>query len=273
LDREALRAVSVLYAIALRHFGATGAAMIGRECERGTLVRVGDSSSADLRLAGVGASAADIFCDGATWRIRRPDGSIRPVVDGDAIAIGPWTVVLVLGEGDSSPVDRSEPDDDLDLPRFSVLSGGAAYMRGTQPALLGASPWCELLLSEMHLPVAAIACRSRTGTTCVYPIPAVALRRNGRRVASRVSLRDGDRLEAGGTDGCVVVFSDPREELDRLIGAIRREPRVASAPDASPRWRQWLDRAHVDATPLEALLIAIGFAVAVAYALLVWLRW
>jgi hypothetical protein len=259
----------VLFVVALRHFGATGAAVISRAGARGEVVRLGDSSRADLRLAGAGGSAAELLSDGAGWRVRRPDGSVGRVRDGDAVACGPWLVVLALADApdpaEPCPADDPAGDDDAALPRFTVAGAEPAYVRDTAPALLGAAPWCGLRLAPLGLPVAAVVRRDRFGATSAYPVPGVDLRRGGRRMTAPARLRDGDMLEAGGAPA--VRFSDPQEELDRLHGAVSAEAPPAAPPPRLGRG----DDAWV--TVSEAALWAAAAAVALGYAALVWSRW
>lgn len=263
----------MLFVVALRHFGATGAAMIWRSGLRGEVVRLGDSSRADLRLAGAGAAAAELLSDGAAWRLRRPDGSVRRVRDGDTVTYGPWIVVLLLAEEPDATAEAPPPEDllggdaDAGLPRFSAEGGEPSYVRDRMPALLGAAPWCALRVEAVGLPVAAVVRRDGAGATVVYPIPGVDLRRDGERVTMPTRLRDADALRAGGAGAPVMRFADPQEELDRLLGTV-----VLESPSRTPPPRLGRgDDAFV--TLAEAALWAVGAAVALAYAGLVWSRW
>lgn len=251
----------MLYVVALRHFGATGAAMIARSATRGTVVRLGDSARAEMRLAGAGAAPVELLADSTGWRVRRPDGSGHRVRDGDSIALGPWLVVFVDFDGTAA-----EPTHvDIDLPRFEVPDCDPVVLRDPAPTILGAAPWCGLTASGIDVPAVAIVARDARGATIVYPIPGVELRRNGRAVTARIGLSDGDVLDTGRASPTRVRFSDPREELDRLLVALRSGGTLPEAAPAPPRC------AFVTRT--EAALWTATAMILIAFGSVVWWRW
>ncbi len=251
----------MLYVLALRHFGATGAAMIARSATRGTVVRLGDSSRADMRLAGAGVSPVELLSDGERWRVRRPDGSGHRVRDGDSISLGPWLLVLV--EVDDIAAESSHVN--VELPRFEIADHVPSVLSDTAPTILGAAPWCGLTAPGIDVPAAAIVVRDARGSTIVYPIPGVELRRNGRAVAARVALSDGDVLDTGHASPTRLRFSDPREELDRLLGALRSD---GTAPEVTPPPPRC---AFV--TRIEAALWTATAVILIAFGSVVWWRW
>jgi hypothetical protein len=255
--------VTVLHVVALRHFGATAAAIVARADARGELLRVGASTDADLRLRGAGDATAELFCDGSTWWVREARDSPRAARDGDALAVGPWTLVVLLCSDDE---DGSRECDVGDMPRMSCEGEEVVFPARGVPAILGTGPWCALRLRAVELPAAAVIRRGARRATRLYPVPGVELRCDGERVSRPVDLRDGDRLQAGGARAPIVTFLDPAEQLDRLLGAFGPAP-AEEPPAPANRMRR------ADVTAFEAALWGVAIAGLVGYAALAWVRW
>jgi hypothetical protein len=237
----------VLFVIALRALGAAGAAMISRPARRGLTVRIGGSAVDDIRLTGAVGAGAELLCDGDGWTLRA-GGRVRRASDGTSFVLGPWTIVVALGD-DGPPLAG-------DAARLELDGEGDIALPGSEPALVGAADWCAVRIPRLAIPVAAVLRSDPSGATWLYPLDAVPLRRNGARVRAPVRLADGDTIRLGGE---TVRFADPREQLDRLLGAVRGEP------PPRPRTPQ--------ATTTEVVLWTVGAAALVGYLSVAWIRW
>lgn len=254
----------MLYVLAIRHFGATGAAMISRPATANTLVRVGASSSDDLRLGGASGPGADLFFDGAAWLVRLPEGVVRRACDGDHFTLGPWMVVLIgVDDQSASLVDVEPAAHAADAPHFEC-DGAVLPLAGFEPRLVGAAPWSAVRFEALELGVVAVARRLADGGTLLYPLPSVATHVNDARVRQPTRLSSGDAIAFGRPGRGRLLYFDPGEEMDRLLGTLRGEPEPA--PREKPR-------NPPTATRVEAGLWAAGLAITLAYIVIAFVRW
>lgn len=220
----------MIYLIALNARGAAGASMIWRSDAADLLVRIGEHPTCELRLHGAGIATCDLWCDGDEWSIRRPDGTVGRVADGQCVVVGQWTVLMLLDrDADAAalrPAAGPDPgfhavDDDPPRPHFVLDGTPLGVLADDVPRLVGGAPCCAVRLPWTREPVAGIVRRGARRTRC-YPVPGSSLSRNGSAVAAAITLHDGDALALA--DSPALRFVDPDEEVDRLLGLLRDEP-------------------------------------------------
>src|SRR5688572_4346893 len=107
--------------------------MISRRARRGLVVRIGGSAVDDLRLTGPVGAGAELLCDGEAWSVRAA-GRIRRATDGTSFVLGPWTILLALGD--------EGPATGAGAPRLELDGAAPATLAGHEPALVGAAEWC-----------------------------------------------------------------------------------------------------------------------------------
>ncbi len=221
----------MIYVIAVSGRGVSKVSMLWRDDIDGSLLRIGEHPTCDLRLSGAGIATCDLWCEADGWRVRRPDGSVAKPSDGDSFLVGPWTVVLLLGDGDGAPVTGDIGGSTWQSPAPDSCGGGGGpgfEIDGRRladaghglPVLLGGGEGCAVRIPWTREAFAAIVRRRRGGTRC-YPLAGTSLMRNGRPIDGPETLADGDVLSLA--DAPAIRFVDPDEEIDRLLGILRGE--------------------------------------------------
>ena len=226
----------MLYVIAVNARGELGASMLWRDDVEGTLLRIGEDSTSDLRLAGAGLAASDVWRESRNWRVRLPDGSVDDVRDGVQLVVGPWTVMLLLGNGEG---DSAFANDDerqwlnstfvgarLTRPWFEMDGRRLADVNDEIPMMLGGGDCCAVRIPWTREAVSAVIRRDGNRTRC-YPFAWTTLARHGAPIVNPVVLADGDSLAVA--DAPSLRYADADEEIDRLLGVLRGE-----APDGPP---------------------------------------
>lgn len=227
----------MLYVIALNARGASGASMLWRDDGEGRLLRIGEHPTCDLRLSGAGIATCDLWFESRVWRVRRPDGSVAAVADGDSFIVGQWMLMLILGD-----CMQEDPLSDCAFGgktrSSSTLEHGAsrpwleregrqlAELSDELPVMIGGSDCCAIRIPYTREAVAAVLRRDGRATRC-YPVAGTSLKRSGAPIAVPVVLADGDVLALD--DAPAIRYVDPDEEIDRLLGVLRNE-----APDSPP---------------------------------------
>ena len=231
----------MLYVIAVNARGASKVSMIWRDDTDGSLLRIGEHPTCDLRLSGAGIATCDLWCEADGWRVRRPDASVAKPSDGESFLVGPWTVVLLLGSGEEAPamgeVGRStwaspvqDPNGGCGGPGFEIDGRRLADAGHGLPVLLGGGEGCAVRIPWTREAFAAIVRRRRGETRC-YPLAGTSLTRNGRSIDCPETLADGDVLALA--DAPAIRFVDPDEEIDRLLGVLRGESASRPSNEAS----------------------------------------
>lgn len=232
----------MLYVIALNARGASGASMLWRDDGEGRLLRIGEHPTCDLRLSGAGIATCDLWFESRVWRVRRPDGSVAAVADGDTFIVGHWTLMLLVGDGrqeerisddalSAKTRSRSAFSHVTSRPWLEREGRQLAELSDELPVMAGASDCCAIHIPWTREAVAAVIRRDGRATRC-YPVAGTTLKRNGAPIAVPVVLADGDVLALD--DAPAIRYVDPDEEIDRLLGVLRNET-SDSLPPAPPR--------------------------------------
>lgn len=230
----------MLYLIALNARGASGASMLWRDDGEGRLLRIGEHPTCDLRLPGAGIATCDLWFESRVWRVRRPDGSVSAVADGDSIIVGHWMLMLIVG--DFKPEDPQSADTLSARTRSSsAIEHGSsrpwleregwrlAELSDDLPVMIGGGDFCAVHIPWTREAVAAVIRRDGRATRC-YPVAGTTLSRNGTPIAAPVVLTDGDDLALD--DAPAIRYVDPDEEIDRLLGVLRNE--ASDGPTPTP---------------------------------------
>lgn len=252
----------MLYVIALNARGASGASMLWRDDGEGRLLRIGEHPTCDLRLPGAGIATCDLWFEARVWRVRRPDGTVAAVADGDSFIVGHWMLMLIVGvctPEDSQPDDanstRPQPGSQFargaSRPWLEREGWQIAELSDDLPVMIGGGDCCSVHIPWTREAVAAVIRRDGRATRC-YPVAGTTLSLNGAPIANPVLLSDGDVLALA--DAPAIRYVDPDEEIDRLLGVLRNEASDSPTP-APPRVLTATERVtSVVGTRPEALL-------------------
>lgn len=231
----------MIYVIALNARGAAGASMVWREPGDGRLLRIGEHATCDLRLPGAGIATCDLWFEAHSWRVRRPDGSVAAVNDGDSFVVGQWMLMLLVCTGEPEEAESDVPLGACSTPGSAFANRGSrpwleaegqrlVELADDLPVMMGGGDCCAVRIPWTREAVAAVLrCDGRI-TRC-YPVAGTTLTRNGLRIDAPVVLADGDVLAVN--DAPAIRYVDPDEEIDRLLGVLRGE--ATARPEPEPR--------------------------------------
>lgn len=283
----------MLYLIALHVPNEIAPLRLTAPDTRGSLIRVGGKRDDDLVLPDTVTIDAEIFSDGERWHVRHPDGSIGPARTGLAMDFGHWIVYVLVSEaatGDGQVDERTRVADAIsllstedDLARFIPDDAAPVVLAASTPMVFGSAVWCDLRVPDLPSPAAAIIWRPRERDKAnMVPCLGVSIAIDGRQVRTPIELWDGCRIAIDDSPHAIT-YSDPQEELDRLLGLIR-EPNTDSAPpsEATPEphtTNSVFGRTSLAAAkdwlwpPTEVAFAASALAILSAFGFVFWLRY
>lgn len=248
----------MLYVVAVDARGAAGARLLWRDDADGRLVRIGEHPTCDLRLPGAGIATSDLWCDSEAWRVRRPDGSVANVIDGDAFVVGCWSMLLLVGEAgrDTAHFTASQSWSShapMESTRWFEVGGRRVEdLDDGLPRLLGGSDGCAVRIDWTRERVSAVV-RDVGRWTRLYPIPGTTLTRNDVPVTAPIVLMDGDVLAV--SDAPSLRFVDTDQEIDRLLDSLRGDAPEPPGEGALPLAGRTTDRsAHAVGLRSDAFL-------------------
>lgn len=270
----------MLFAIAVDPRGSSSALMLWRDGEMGELVRAGEHATCDMRLPGAGIASCDVWRGESNWQVRRPDGSVRDVEDGDNFVVGRWWLLLLVDEAPMASGPPTGSHRRFGVPDCPAAQGFESEDRRLAdidddlPRLLGGGDGCAIKIALTRERFCAVVRRAGRATR-IYPVPGTRLAVDGKQIAGPMQLGDGNVLAV--PDSPPIRFVDADQELDRLLDSLRDEhpdrpepdsatPPGNAAPETTARRDPFL-------TPLEAALACGTLAAIVAQSVVTIARW